>query len=63
MTDINECLLTGEGGHNCNTSAICTNTNGSFTCDCQPGFSGDGVDCDGKLKEMKETAHILVSTI
>ena len=43
--DIDECL---EGTHNCNlTLANCTNTPGSFRCECIAGYSGDGVTCIG----------------
>ena len=45
--DINECRL---NRHNCNMSATCTNTPGSFFCTCKPGYTGDGVArCDGKI--------------
>ena len=44
-TDIDECV---EETDNCDDSAICINTDGSFTCLCEPGFSGDGVQCEGK---------------
>ena len=29
-------------------NANCTNTNGSFVCVCNSGWSGDGVVCNGK---------------
>ena len=44
--DINECE---NGDDNCNENANCTNTEGSFTCSCNPGYSGDGVICTSKL--------------
>ena len=28
--------------------AECTNTEGSYTCECKPGFTGDGKECTGK---------------
>lgn len=37
-TDTNECLLSGA----CATHAICTNTPGSYLCECDPGYDGDG---------------------
>ena len=40
--DINECM-TGNGG--CNANALCTNTAGSRTCACNPGYTGDGFTC------------------
>ena len=36
--------------NNCDDDATCTNTDGSFTCACNIGFTGDGVTCDGFLK-------------
>ena len=36
--------------HDCDTSAYCTNTNGSFECTCAMGYTGDGVTCAGLLR-------------
>ena len=43
--DMNECAL---GMHDCNQ--ICTNTNGSYTCSCSPGYkiSSNNRTCVGK---------------
>ena len=30
----------------CDTNAQCNNTDGSFSCVCNPGYSGDGVSCE-----------------
>ncbi|CAB4018598.1 adhesion G -coupled receptor E2-like, partial [Paramuricea clavata] len=40
--DVNEC----ETESPCNTSATCNNTEGSYTCTCDDGYSGDGILCD-----------------
>jgi hypothetical protein len=40
--DINECTTSA---HNCDANADCSNTDGSFTCACKPGYEGDGVAC------------------
>ena len=47
FSDNNECTL---GTHNCHNNATCTNTDGSFTCACNTGYSGNGVKCTGRLK-------------
>ena len=38
--DINECV---RGTDICHKYGDCHNTEGSYTCSCKPGFSGDGV--------------------
>lgn len=43
-TDVNECTM---GTDNCHPNALCTNTRGSFLCQCRAGFEGDGVICTG----------------
>ena len=49
VTDIDECA-TNNGG--CRADARCTNTPGNFTCDCLPGYNGDGFTCTGKLASV-----------
>jgi hypothetical protein len=42
-SDLDECELQT---HNCaSNTGVCSNSNGSFTCACKHGFSGDGVVC------------------
>jgi len=50
-TDINECE--DDELNNCNENANCTNAEGSFTCSCNPGYTGDGVNCTSKLLCMQ----------
>ena len=50
-TDINECFIDNGG-----CSYTCTNTPGSYTCDCSTGYTYDPIEmnCTGKydLKRM-----------
>ena len=46
--DDNECAKATD--NNCNRNAACTNTPGSFTCSCNRGYTGTGIDCTGKLE-------------
>ena len=43
-TDIDEC---SDGTHSCDPDAKCDNTDGSYQCTCNKGYSGDGTFCDG----------------
>ena len=43
--DIDECLTTAD--NNCSSDGKCINMAGGFTCACNNGFSGDGVNCTG----------------
>ncbi|CAH3159082.1 unnamed protein product, partial [Pocillopora meandrina] len=45
FSDIDEC----KGNHSCHVNATCTNTNGSYLCECHPGFNGNGQSCTGKF--------------
>jgi len=54
--DIDECA-TNNGG--CSAEADCSNTEGSFTCTCQSGYTGDGTSCTGmQLKTHSENLHL-----
>ena len=44
FSDIDEC---SEGMDNCAVEAECTDTDGSFDCSCNAGFTGSGVNCSG----------------
>jgi hypothetical protein len=48
--DINECEDENSG---CDTEADCINIEGSFRCQCKPGFIGDGEVCKGKINNIK----------
>ena len=48
--EINECL---EGTHDCDVNARCDNVDGSFTCECNAGYSGNGRICSGKVQLLQ----------
>ena len=47
FVDIDECAT---ASHDCHEYATCTNTVGSYTCECNTGFNGDGNTCAGNTK-------------
>ena len=42
LLDSNECTT---NVHNCDPNALCNNTDGSYTCTCAPGYTGNGTAC------------------
>ena len=42
---LDECR--GNNNH-CHQNAVCTNTLGSYKCQCATGYTGDGFSCSGK---------------
>ena len=46
--DIDECA--NNSTNDCDTNANCTDTAGSYTCECQDGYTGNGTSCDGKYR-------------
>ena len=51
ILDIDECS-DAYGG--CHANADCQNTVGSFVCSCKAGYSGNGLNCHGKLLLLKK---------
>ena len=43
IIDINECA----GRNACDDNADCVDSDGSYWCQCLPGFQGDGYNCTG----------------
>jgi hypothetical protein len=43
--DTNECLPDSP----CRANATCNNTEGSYICTCDSGYSGDGFTCNGRI--------------
>ncbi len=43
FAEINECSPVSP----CHVNATCNNTEGSYICTCDTGYSGDGFTCDG----------------
>ena len=50
FVDDNECK---RDPHPCDVNARCSNTQGSYRCDCCTGYSGDGNTCEGNSPKPK----------
>ena len=59
FTDVNEC---GSGTAICSENADCTNTDGSYTCLCLPGLTGDGEVCVGTYVSVPNMWKYYVKT-
>ena len=46
--DINECQ--NATLNDCHANANCTNTEASFMCECNVGYTGNGSFCEGKFR-------------
>ena len=44
FSDIDECAA---GTFSCHADAECINSEGSYSCSCKHGYSGDGKNCEG----------------
>ena len=54
-TDIDECK---DGLHSCTANTLCVDTNGTFRCECFPGFQGNGRIC---LSMCLLESHVLLT--
>ena len=55
ITDDDECT---DGTHDCDPNAVCTNTDGSFTCTCNSGFTRSGASCTGMVYYLNDNLLI-----
>ena len=46
ITDVDEC--SSPDTNQCDSNALCNNTDGSYICGCLSGYQGDGRSCTGK---------------
>ena len=50
--DIDECLSDSSP---CSENALCTNNDGSYSCNCKQGFTGNGTVCEGMSQGWNES--------
>ena len=54
LLDIDECSAESSP---CDKNADCTNSDGSYSCTCKQGFTGDGTICKGKREMLLTIIH------
>ena len=47
----------------CGGNAYCTNTVGSFLCNCKPGFAGSGNECSGEYLQKATSSCLFLVTV
>ena len=45
-----------KGNHSCHVNATCTNALGSYECQCQAGYTGNGQNCTGDNLSLRNSA-------
>lgn len=61
-SDVDECQQ-----DRCHSAAFCSNTQGSYACQCHPGFHGDGFQCSpassGRFRPLLKCAFKVASSL
>ena len=57
-SDTDECT---DHAHDCHVNALCTNSEGNYTCTCKDGYDGDGKNCTGKFERY--ISLIIINTV
>ena len=55
FSDIDECVA---GTHNCSVDAVCNNTKEAYNCTCNPGYQGDGRECQGNSLMWRSNKNV-----
>ena len=58
LSDIDECAA---GTNMCHQEATCTNTDGNYSCTCNSGYTGDGLECNGKHLYICEIPNVVLN--
>lgn len=49
--------------NNCDANASCHNNDGTYSCSCNNGFTGDGFNCTGILFFITKSLFLLLSLL